>query len=238
MKYYIIQRSLDTGIMGFLPQVKTVITNCHIWDEPKFIQHHAFQKVDFDPFLAFPVLEKKANLTDLISHGGMGLHTNLVASDILKTIFYRESKEDFQYFPISVFHHGIEYSYWLIHPTKIEYDMVDFEKSEVWLMEHTFNEVERLAVRTVEDFLREKERITALGYPYSIRLTKFTLKESGKDFFVISGIEGGFQFFVSETLKQEIDAANCTGIEFMPATLTFNEWAIRGGLREQIYGKP
>ncbi len=42
-------------------------------------------------------------------------------------------------------------------------------------------------------------------------------------------------FFVSEKLKQEIEQAGCTGIEFQPSHLSLNEWFHNE--REKIYGK-
>ena len=33
-------------------------------------------------------------------------------------------------------------------------------------------------------------------------------------------------------------AVGCTGIEFQPAHLSYNEWVARGGERDRIYGKP
>jgi hypothetical protein len=55
-----------------------------------------------------------------------------------------------------------------------------------------------------------------------------------KDFFFI---KTAGQYIVSEKLKQEIEDAGCTGIEFQPIELSFNEWTILGGEREKIYGK-
>ena len=37
--------------------------------------------------------------------------------------------------------------------------------------------------------------------------------------------------------KKEIEDAGCTGIEFQPIELSYNEWLMPGGEREKIYGK-
>jgi hypothetical protein len=47
----------------------------------------------------------------------------------------------------------------------------------------------------------------------------------------------GENFYVSEKLKQEIEDAGCTDIEFQPIELSYNEWVVSGGEREKIYGK-
>ena len=54
------------------------------------------------------------------------------------------------------------------------------------------------------------------------------------DFFSLKHLIGG-NFYVSEKLKQEIEVAGCTGIEFQPIELSYNEWVVSGGKREKIY---
>ncbi|MEG2334861.1 hypothetical protein [Chryseobacterium sp.] len=43
------------------------------------------------------------------------------------------------------------------------------------------------------------------------------------DFLTLNKVEGGIQYLVSEKLKQEIEDAGCTGIEFQPSYLSLNE---------------
>ena len=50
-------------------------------------------------------------------------------------------------------------------------------------------------------------------------------------------VNGGIGYYVSEKLKQEIEDAGCTGIEFQPVELSYNEWTAPGGEREKVYGK-
>ena len=58
-----------------------------------------------------------------------------------------------------------------------------------------------------------------------------------EDFFVLNYIDGGIKYLVSEKLKQEIEEAGCTGIEFQPSELSYSEWTAPGGERERVYGK-
>ena len=55
------------------------------------------------------------------------------------------------------------------------------------------------------------------------------------DFITIKYAEGGIQYLVSEKLKHEIEDAGCTGIEFQPSEISFNDWLSTE--REKIYGK-
>jgi len=58
-----------------------------------------------------------------------------------------------------------------------------------------------------------------------------------EDFFALRYVSGGAGYYVSEKLKKEIETAGCTGIEFQPSELRYNEWLAPGGEREKIYGK-
>lgn len=239
MKYYILHWSLNSKHMGKLPQVTDVIHNCHVFDEPKFIDQFQLVKVEGKPIVSFPVLHRKAKLTDVIQAGGMGFSLSLVISSKLKTILEKYPTDGFQFFPLSVFSQGIEHSaYWLLHPYQFKLDVIDFSKSEVIVMEMALTRLEQLEVNNLDDFLRAEEQIKQRGFPYGIHIDKLVIKENAAvDFFALRNIEGGVKFFVSETLKDQIEKAQCTGIEFRPSELSFNEWVVRDGPRDQIYGR-
>lgn len=58
-----------------------------------------------------------------------------------------------------------------------------------------------------------------------------------QDFFVLLHVEGVAKYIASEKLKNEIEHAGCTGIEFQSVELTLDEWLAQEGPREKIYGK-
>ncbi len=90
-----------------------------------------------------------------------------------------------------------------------------------------------LSVNTLSEF--EEYLEMARKKVEIITVQKMFLKEDiiKKDFFVLRYSFGGM-FFVSEKLKEEIETAECTGIEFKPSYLSYQEWRTE---REKIYGK-
>lgn len=239
MKYFIILWSLDTDIMGYLPQVKEVIHNSHVSNDPRFIQHYNFKKVDIEPVISSPVLDPRSHLTDVIQSGGIGFSFNLVISKKLKLILEKYADVGFQFFPATVFSKGIEYqTYWLMHPYEFRLDYIDFSKSEVFLTEMSLTRLEQLPIKDFNDYVKAREEIIHRGFPYSIHIDKFAIKDDiSDDFFALRNIEGGMKFLVSEKLKNEIEYAYCTGIEFQPHELSFDEWTKANGARESQYGK-
>ena len=240
MSYFRIRHSLNRKVLGHYPQVKEVKHNCNVWDEPKFIDRIRFTKVDFTPIVSNPVLYAKSKRTDLIAKAGMGFSLKLLISGKLKTILEQYDKHAFQCFQCSVFHKGIEYKdYWIMNAFAIYNEFIDYSRSDVFLMKQTLRKVRELQIENYSDFQREAKEIKEMGYPFNISIKKFSLSEAiEKDFFLLRYIEGGTGYFVSERLKQEIEEAGCTGIEFQPAHLSYDEWVVRGGERDKVYGRP
>lgn len=239
MKYFSINNSLNPEILGHYPQVKEIKQNCHVWDEPRFIEHIHFTKIDFEPITANAILNPKSKLTDLISVTGMGFTRKLLMSETLKAILEANRKTGLQFFKSSIIYDGfVIEDYWILNVYEIDMDLIDVEKSNfVWrkrkeeggtyLSHVKFNSLDEFAKKISEDKLEGK-----------LYLNKIIIKEGTKeDFFTLLDVEGGVKYIVSEKLKKEIEDANCTGIEFQPTELTAVEWTVPDGEREKIYGK-
>ena len=238
MSYYTILPSLDNKIVGCYPQVEKAIYHCDIWENEKFIDKVNFIKPTFEPITADAVLHKKAVKTDLISAEIMGFTFKLFISSKLKMIFESNKNTGIQFYSSSLIQKNQEdQNYWVLNPYEFDFDHVDFKKSDVYLMKNTFEKVEKLYIESKDDFIQNREDINKKGYPYSIFIEKLELIENGKDFLIINDVEGGVKYIVSEKLKKEIESNKCTGIEFMPSTLTLDKWLGKNGDRERIYGK-
>jgi hypothetical protein len=239
MRYFRIEGSLNTKIMGHLPQTKDVIHHCDVWETATFIDNIGYKKINFLPIVSNLVLFPKAKTTDLLDGGGIGFSLKFVMSAKLKNILEKYSENRFQFFECPIFHKNIEYKeYYIINPYKIDMEFIDYGKSEIFLMKNTFDKEEKLNIFTHDEFVKKKKEIDDRGYPYSIYIDRFIISENiVENFFALENIEGGRGYFVSEKLKQEIEVARCTGIEFQPSELLFNEWSISGGERDKIYGK-
>ncbi len=237
MQYFSINESLNTKELGIYPQVEEAIYSCDVWNEPKFIDRIAFNRIDFEPIVAKAVLRKQAKPSDLISAGIIGFHLKLLMSDKLKDILEKNRTSGMQFFRSPIIHKGNELeNYWVLNFHKVDMQFIDFRSSNIYITEHVFNNIEKLDIATSEDFFIQKQKIEQKGYPYGIRIEKIRLIDHiSEDFFALLDVEGGVKYVVSKVLKEKIEINKCTGIEFMPINLTLNEWLHNE--REKIYGK-
>lgn len=239
MKFFFINNSLNPNILGHYPQVKEIKQNCHVWDEPKFIEHVDFEKIDFEPITANAILHTKSKLTDLISVTRMGFTRKLLMSGQLKTILENNRKEGLQFFQSNLIlnNHEIE-NYWILNMYNINMEFIEFSQSDIYLTEYTVNKIEKLNINSYEQYSNIKSEIDKKGYPAGIMIENIRLNSNIQEhFFAILNVMGGVKYIVSENLKKEIEDAGCTGIEFQPVELSYQEWSAPGGERERIYGK-
>ncbi|CAA7196975.1 imm11 family protein [Chryseobacterium potabilaquae] len=237
MKYYLIRPSLQKKDFGkSYPQAQDAIDNDR--DHSNHIEKNFGKKIDFDPLACYPIINKKGRLTDFI--GSVVNFGNLQISSKLKSIIEKYTSEGIQYFRNTVLHNDLEYSnYWLLHPYQFDQEYIDFGKSEVI---HQQKKKEggtvpvSVMVSSMEDFTYLSEKAREKNEMMNIE--KLSLKENIiiKDFFVLRHVSGGM-FYVSEKLKKEIEEAGCTGLEFKPSYLSYNEWMAPNGERDKIYGK-
>lgn len=238
MEYFKINTSLNTKIMGKIPQSKEVVHHCNIWSEPKFIDKIWFEKVDFIPIVSNPILYPKAKLTDIIYPFGMGSSLKILISGKLKTIIEKNRNHGLQFFQCSIFQNGIEYSdYWLLSVYEVDNHFIDFEKSIIFYRKMNLEKIHEPII-----FSGSEEKFNSKIHEKEIHDELFIKNIFIKDtvcenFFLLRYVYGGVGYFVNEKLKKEIEDAGCTGIEFQPSELSYHEWVVSGGEREKIYGK-
>lgn len=240
MKYYIINNSLNLEIIGNYPQSINAKNNCHVWDEPRFIEHHELAPINFDPIVSNAILHKKSKLTDLISVVGMGFTRKLLLSNKLKEILEKKNNE----FQVQFFQSPIIYkddlisNYWIANSAKSYSKFIDIKKSTLLIRkrkEEGGTYLENIYFESFNDFISYIIKNELEG---KIFFSKICMNSNFKnDFFALNYVEGGIKFLVSEKLKNEIENVGCTGIEFQPSELSFSEWSTPGGERERIYGK-
>ena len=239
MIYYNICQSLNIKIIGIYPQAQTALYSCDVWEDHKFIDRIGFLKINYEPILAKAILMKKAIPTDLISAGMSGFSLKLLISGKLKSILEKQQNIGMQFFKSAIIFKENEIEdYWVVNPYDFDYEYIDFSMSKVFLMKNVFERKEELSIKSFDEFLENRDKIEKLGYPYSILIEKIKLVDIlNKDFLIFQNVEGGLKYIVSEKLKKEIEDAGCTGIEFQPTELSYNEWTAPGGEREKVYGK-
>lgn len=239
MNYYSIKHSLNKKILGHYPQVKKIIHHCDIWETPLFIDKFSFEKINTNPIISNPVLYSTSNLTDLIDvRGDIGFVSKILISGKLKSVLEKNKPSGLQFFKCFLFKDEIKYDdYWILNYYDIQYQFLDFEKSEIFITKNIFNKEYKLEVKNADEFAKKKKEINLLGYPNGILIEKIVVNKNNiEDFFILQDVEDGTKYIVSEKLKEEIENAGCTGIEFQPVELSTVQW-LHGGEREKIYGK-
>ncbi len=236
MKYYILEPSLDRKIMGFLPQVNDINYNCNINDS-RFIGNFLFEKIDItNPILATPILYKKSYLTDFIHVGGIGFTFKLVVSTKLKELIEESNYYGIQFFQISVIHNNIlNNNYWLLHPYRFNLEGVDFRNSKLVTRKRNLDKTTYLEVQEINDL---KEFNYKINQGEKLSFSKILIKEDkNQDFFPLRYTLSGINFLVTKELRCKIEDDDCSGMEFRPSELSFNDWMVSGGEREKSYGK-
>jgi|LakMenE01Jun11ns_1017448.scaffolds.fasta_scaffold9944873_3 hypothetical protein len=238
MKYFRIRYTLDPKVRGC--QNDTIKGYKYYGDvyDPKFIGRINFEKVDFNPIPVSPILYAKAKKTDLIQEGGQ-LSGKIVISTKLKNLL---QKNDYgvQYFQNSIIHNEIEdNTYWSVSPYQILDEYIDFRNSIIIHRKKKEGGGTTPIELIINSFTEYKSKLKeVISNDEIMYIEKAELLENSikVDFFPLKHLIGG-NFYVSEKLKQDIEDSGCTGIEFQPIELSYNEWTAPGGEREKVYGK-
>ena len=223
MEFFIIENSLDPKVLGNYPQVRDIKHSCHIWDEPKFIEHWRFKNIPYDPITSNGILYSKSKLTDLINITGVGFTLKPLLSGKLKSIIEAYKTTSINFYRSSVIQNGIEIEdYWILYANQESPECIDFEKSTVLTRNKqpkggTF--LQEVQVANLEDF--ESQRLV---YKNLFVQNIFIKENTSLDFFALQNVEGGIKYLVSEKLKVEIEKHKCTGILFRPEGISLNAW--------------
>lgn len=231
---------MNPKIVGHYYQVKAIKHNCHVWDEPKFIEHHELVKIDFEPITSNAILHAKSKFTDLISVAGMGFTRKLLLSTKLKKILEKNNiDQQVQFFksPI-IYKDELMDDYWIVNSTKSYSKFIDIKKSTLLIRKRKEEGGTYLENLHFENYNELISFIFKNQLEGKVFFSEIHMNSHFKsDLFVLNYVEGGIIYIVSEKLKQDIEDAKCTGIEFQPTELSYKEWIFPGGVREKIYGK-
>lgn len=240
MKFYRIRHNHNIKETGKYPQIKDV-TYPSTYDSPKSINTARFTKIEFEPEVPRPILDSKAKKTDLIEEIPSAPF-NILISEKLKSILEANRKDGIQFFRGSVLHDGLEdKGYWFLNIYVFNNEYIDYKNSLVnW--EKKADDFEKTYSVTSVELNLSKDDFTAAKEKAREKLEAFYIKnlflqDVKEDFFGLNVVEGGVGYFISEKLKKEIEDAGCTGIEFQPSELSYNEWTAPEGERQRVYGK-
>lgn len=236
MNFYCLRASSNLKIVGTYPPIISADYPCDVWNEKRFTQQINFEKFDFDPIIATPVLRKGAKKIDFINASIVGFQFKPIISEKLFKILSQLEDINFKFFACGLSHKEVIYDYYVMIPTGANMEYVDFPKSTV--IEKKISSsgeaaVKNLSFNSFDDFLAVKK----LDVKNEISISKLTIKpEVNADLFVIRHVKGGAQFIISERLKEKIENNAITGIEFQPLSCPFDEW-LNSNERAKTYGK-
>jgi hypothetical protein len=219
--YYKLSPSSDTRVIGRCNQQFEKAEYPVPVDHPNFIANFFLQKVDLRTVLAaYPKLNPYAKRTDLISGTWYSGSPKLLISDKLKKFFEKQNHQGLQFIPTHILHNKQKIlNYWFTNPYSFDNSAIDFQKSSIYLTGIGGAILKQIKIDTEEAFNAYKN---SLKIPESLLIGKLLLKNDViKDLIILQWVNSGIGYYVSEKLKQEIEDAGCTGIEFTPAHLAY-----------------
>ena len=210
MQYYSINYSSDPSIVGStFPQSQDAHHSVNV-DDPAHLWNHFVGKSIGSAVLPELVFHPKAKLTDLVSSSTK--NTRLVLSKKLKDLlFYSIDGRMGEFMPITIWQRGTAIPYWIFNPLGYQFDIIDFEHSEIWLLKSGREQSQQF----FGDANSFQKMIEHTSYPEQIMIKLLKIKQNvHKDFFAINYLKKGLVYYVSELLKEKIEHSGCTGIEF------------------------
>lgn len=217
MNYHRITYSSNEAEVGrTFPQshvAKNVISiedKLHLWKQDLGIS------LSSNIVLPQPVLHPNAKLTDLISTTSITLQ--LIISGKLKAILKSSIRpKTCDLLPVSVWYLNVEHNYWMLNPVTFDTQLIDFQKSEIWLHGSGNTKIKQLIFHNYTEF---NEYGQQLALPQRLFIAKVVfVKKTNQDFIQLRQVAGGVGYYVSEKLKNEIQSAGCTGINFTTADI-------------------
>lgn len=222
MNYYSVKDSLDEEIVGKdYPQAYKFIKGYNP-DAPKAL----FSLYDFreslpnyTPELDGIMLAGSAKLTDFVSNGFS--FELFIISKRVKKVLEKFHLCPHQFYPLGLYKRKVKYDYYLLKIASNYIDYVDFPKTTFiefnFVGSKVFGDV---SVNSKEELYQKREEVKARkGTSQTIwgnRIVMSDLFDKELDFFSITRIDA--KLYVSERLKNAIEAEGLTGWIFTPAT--------------------
>jgi len=248
MNYFRINFTLDHKVYGSrLDYVKSyhllIPPGKPFYEVPKYIGNIRLKEIDFQPYVLDIELLAKSKLLDLIQSGGP-ISSKLILSGSLKYFLEKHRNSGMQFFQMGIIHKGIRYEdYWILNMYECNQEYINFKESLIIYDKKAIDfKVSYMSERT-EVKISNMEEFDSLCNKARknmevVTIEKLKLKNNiTVGFFALHSVRGGVGYFVSEKVKHEIEDAGCTGIEFQPAEMSYNEWTVRDGPRDRVYGR-
>jgi hypothetical protein len=211
MKFFVLKKAFEEASIGSTyPQSQVAKNTVHIDDPTHLWKQNTGQSV-VGVAIPQPVLHPDAILTDLISSASISIQ--LVLSRKLKSLLESYAvPTDIEFLPLTVWYLNKEHPYWVLNPLDFRMELIDFSKSEIWVVGIGGGKIRDAKVENYSDFVAFNANRVSSEW---LRIRKVALKnQSDIHLFALQGVEGGIEYYVSDKLKNEIEDAGCTGITF------------------------
>lgn len=221
MKYFKFDYSLNEQIVGAdYPQVHKFIKGYNPDGIESLYSLYKYKTSfpDYTPNLDGLMLAGYAKLTDFVSNGFSARFFILSAK--AKLLFEQYNLCNHQFYSLGLYKQQKKYEYYLLNIISDYSNAVDYEKSSFVIYQiGNSRSCQEVNIESKDVFLLIDSKIKKeKGISWGVWSEKITLKNSlnDLDFFEIGKFDSNT--YISERLKNAIEAAGLTGWEFTPAT--------------------
>lgn len=222
MNYYVVKDSLDEKIVGKdFPQAYKFIKGYNPDAPNALFSLYTFRESfpNYIPELDGIMLAGSAKLTDFVSNS---FSSDLfIISEGVKEVLEKFHLCPHQFYPLGLYKRKVKYDYYLLYIVSNYIDYVDFPKTT--FIEYNLVSGKMfgdISVNSKDELFRKREEIEEReGISQTVwgnRIEMNDLFDKELDFFSITTIDG--ELYISERLKNVIEAEGLAGWDFTPAT--------------------
>jgi hypothetical protein len=228
MKYFIIKESNDPKVIGRGLFVQAESSHWLYWDNDVYSDKNSiltqrYKKIIPKTYWAQPILKKTAKITDLISSIPVSLPC---LSQRMKDILQPYMSEEFQFLKTSLIHKDrLIPDYYFLNPYKIDYEILDLESTEFKILLDVLKYYppvyKEFHPKSLEEIMYYHNAIYNNCTPDRVTVFNPKIKDSvsGHIYFLMSFYIQTDLFvnclIISEKVKQELEAAKCTGFDLI-----------------------
>ncbi|WP_195652690.1 imm11 family protein [Bacteroides cellulosilyticus] len=222
MKYFIVEDSLDEKVVGKdFPQAYKFIKGYNP-DAPNMLfSIYKYRKSfpDYIPDLDGIMLSGSAKLTNIVSNGFSPFF--FIIDERVKQLLEQYKLCPHRFYPLGLYKRKVKYNYFLLYIVSNYIDYVDCAKTS--FIEYNIASGKKFGdvfIKSKDELFQKRDEIKKeKGYTQTIWGNRIVMNDqfdSELDFFTITRIDG--RQYISERLKNAIEANGLTGWVFTPAT--------------------
>jgi hypothetical protein len=202
--------------IGHYPQFAAAVSKINFYDKNHYYQQQPFEALPIGLYKPDLVLRPKARLSDKM--GGASPMLDIVVSQKALQVLQQNNDEFVEYHKVTLLDGAKEFDYYFVHPIKSCEAFIDFSKTQVSIYETTWDEKEKVWVKTYDEFVSLVQSTEA---PYWIRIRNPIFREGTEAGIFFCKHTAYCQAFCSARLKEAIETNHLTGFQFVPAHMIY-----------------